>query len=151
LLALTGKVGLDGYLLGDTPARTASAVVMRTAALENNRFDQSAEPCEDYELWLRILATNPDGYFYGMSDHLLDYRIRESQLTSNTTSVFETLDTMFARFVPLMKDPAARWQVYEYAGSGAQARGCPEYAEHFWTIARELADNHDAVPHLLTA
>lgn len=136
---MTGMVDFDNYLLADTPARTAGAVVMRATALTGHTFSRTAEPCEDYELWLRILADNPQGSFYGMPDRLLDYRIRESQLTSDTTNVFETLDSMYAKYVPQMQNPEARWMIYEYAGSAAKRRGQPAYAEHFWALARELS------------
>ncbi|HJP96581.1 MAG TPA: glycosyltransferase family A protein [Candidatus Saccharimonadales bacterium] len=138
-LAMTGEVDFDNYLLGDTPARTAGAVVMRAAALEGHAFLQEAEPCEDYELWLRILDANPDKIMYGLPDKLLSYRIRDDQQTSNVEKVFKTLDTMYQTYVPRMKDPEARWQVYQYASHGARARGLLDYDAHFGRLATDLA------------
>lgn len=144
---ITGKVDFDGYLLGDTPARTASAVTIRTSALQGHAFLQEFEPCEDYELWLRILNDNPGGYFYGINEELFDYRIRQDQQTSNTQKIFEKLDKMYAKYVPKMRSPKDRWQVYEAGRQGALARGCPEFVEHFGEMVMRLKQDSEFVPH----
>lgn len=138
-LSVTGPVDFDHYLLYDTPARSASSVVMRTAALQKNAFRQEAEPCEDYDLWAHVLNDNPDGIFYGIPERLFDYRIRKNQLTSDTSLLFAGIDRLFAKFVPLMRDPAVRWEVYQSAVRGAMVRGCPQFVQHFSKIAGQLA------------
>lgn len=143
---LTGLIGFDEYLLGDTPARTASAVIARTSALPEVAFRQEAEPSEDYDLWMRVLRDNPAGVFYGIPEQLMDYRIRGNQLTANTRKIFEKLDKLYVEFVPQMRQPSKRWEVYEIAAAGALNRGLPEFAIHFKMIADALADNPDFLP-----
>src|SRR6266568_160408 len=146
---MAGRVNFDDYLLGDTPARTASSVMIRNSALQGNQFRQAAEPCEDYDLWMHVLHSNPGSIFYGIPEELFDYRIREGQLSGDVRRLFTRHDRLYAKFVPQMYQPEARWQVYEYAGSGAQIRGLPEFAQHFHEISRRLSENPDFRPYIL--
>lgn len=148
-LLMTGRVAFEDYLLADAPAQTASGVVVRAGALTGCGFRQDTEPCEDYWLWLDILSRHPDKTFYGVPEPLVNYRVHGAQQSGDTQRVFTVLDRLFVTYVPRLRDPALRWQVYEYAGSAAQRRGLQKYADHFWSVGRRLSENPDANPTLI--
>jgi glycosyltransferase involved in cell wall biosynthesis len=136
-----GELGIDRLLLGDFPPRTTSGMVWRRDKLMLPFKDP---PSEDYEMSARMLDKY-GGKIFGVDEDLLSYRTRPGQWTQpkNASLIISAVDRIYAEYVPRMKNPENRWQVYQIFAAAASSRGCPEHAEYYVQIAEQLSKNPD--------
>lgn len=123
---------------GCPPANGSSLLIKRNALVEAGPFADWPQGT-DTEMWLRILAQDPDHYFECIGLYLTYYRRHSDSITAKTSPTVRGLLAMarlerYIRFLPL----AERGDVYLYSAERARHQGLFELSSIWETEACHL-------------
>ena len=88
------------------PITPSTALVRRTAVMQDGGFREDLRACEDWEMWVRLQRL---GQFEGIPDPLTDYYVYPNSLSANPGKMLEALDQIID--TTLVKDLSGldRW------------------------------------------
>src|SRR5215469_634343 len=76
----SGRYDYDDMLIGSSPPRTGSSLLIRRSAFEKAGVFTEAKTIQDLDMWLRLQRDSGMPYFWGNTKYLLDIRVRSGAI-----------------------------------------------------------------------
>src|SRR5205085_10744295 len=84
----------------------SALVARRSAVAQAGGFDIELEACEDWDLWLRLIAL---GSFVAVSQILMEYRVHAASMTENVEHIEHERLNLNAKHLGPLGEPLAAW------------------------------------------
>ena len=84
----------------------SALVARRSAVAQAGGFDIELEACEDWDLWLRLIAL---GSFVAVSQILMEYRVHAASMTENVEHIEHERLKLNAKHLGPLGEPLAAW------------------------------------------
>lgn len=104
MTARPGRYDIDDLLVHNCPPRNGSSLLFRAACFRDaGMFDESFTSACDYELELRIAHSAGSPLFWADRRYLVDYRLRNGQVSRSVVERLSAVDRILQMYVPRMR------------------------------------------------
>jgi glycosyltransferase involved in cell wall biosynthesis len=110
MTARPGRYDVDDLLVHNCPPRNGSSLLFRASCFdEAGMFDEAYTSACDYEVELRIACESKTPLFWADRRYLVDYRLRQGQVSRSVGDRLASVDKILQQYVPNMRRlPASR-------------------------------------------
>lgn len=131
-----GRYDFDDMLIDSCPPRNGSSLLIRKSAFDAVGCFRDEHTVSDLDMWLRIQRDSGMPYFLGVTEYLLDLRVRAGAMSRNHSQRFENLNLLISEHSPdLRRHPVG--MAYVRAAVFAFRAGHEDIAVHWARLARK--------------